>query len=140
MKNIILMAGAMILGTGCASLAGPTNMDCEGANGPDIHIRYGDAKINVTNRVRVKPDGRLVIRLHPDRKSEGKVDYKKLDITLEGKDAASQWINTTLNANEKNSSKAVICVENQTPGTYEYLVRVPGVGIIDPRVDVIPLQ
>lgn len=135
MKNLMMLAGAVLLAAGCAS-AGPTNMDCEGANGPDIHIRYGDSKIDVTHKVKVKTDGRLVLRLHPDAKSDEKVDYKKLDISLEGKDANSQWINTTLNAGDKNSSKAVICVGNKEPGTYEYLVKVPGVGIIDPRVDV----
>ena len=135
MRNLMILAGAVLLTAGCETL-GPTNMNCEGANGPDIHIRYGDSKIDVTHKVKVKPDGRLVLRLHPDAKSDEKVDYKKLDISLVGKDANSQWINTTLNAGDKNSSKAVICVDNREQGTYEYLVTVPGVGTIDPRVDV----
>ena len=81
-----------------------------------------------------------MIRLHPDNKSksDNNVDYKSLEIELAGKDAASKWINTKLDANDRNSSRAVICVNNKPVGTYSYLVKIPGVGVIDPRVQVIP--
>jgi hypothetical protein len=115
---------------------GQTISECPGANGPDMHIWYGDSKINVTNRVKTTSDGKLVIKLHPDNSSDEGIDYSTLDITLVGKDSASNWLTRTLNASEQNTKKATICVDGKPVGVYQYMVVVPGVGTIDPRVDI----
>lgn len=115
---------------------GTTITECPGANGPDLKIWYGDAKIRVTNKVTAKQDGKLVIKMHPDASSDNGVDYKTLNISLIGKDAQSSWLTRTLNSTELASKKAVICVDGQAEGIYEYLVVVPGVGVIDPRVEI----
>lgn len=110
--------------------------DCPGANGKDITIEYGDSKIDVTHKVSVGRDEKLVIKLEPDNQSDEGVDYKTLDIYLIGKDNASKWLNRALNAGDSNTKKAVICVDNRAADTYRYMVVVPGVGEIDPRIDV----
>jgi hypothetical protein len=101
-----------------------------------MHIWYGDSKIQVTNKVTAKSDGKLVIKMHPDNSSDEGIDYGTLDITLVGKDSASNWLTRTLNASEQNTKKATICVDGKPVGKYHYMVVVPGVGTIDPRVDI----
>ena len=110
--------------------------ECEGAEGPDIQIWYGDSRIKVSNRVNAKPDGKLVIQMHPAATSENGVDYKTLNISLIGKNTKSAWLTRTINSTESASKKATICVDGQPEGTYEYLVVVPGVGSIDPRIEI----
>jgi hypothetical protein len=110
--------------------------ECPGAQGPDIKIWYGDSHIKVTNRVSAKSDGKVVIKMFPDNTSDNGVNYETLNISLIGKDAKSSWLTRTMNSTESASKKATICVGGQDAGTYEYLVVVPGVGSIDPRVDI----
>jgi len=110
--------------------------ECPGAEGPDIKIWYGDAHIKVTNRVTAKSDGKVVIKMIPDHTSDNGVNYETLNISLIGKDAKSAWLTRTVNSTESASKKVTICVGGQEEGTYEYLVVVPGVGSIDPRVDI----
>ena len=128
MKMMLMIAVLALLGTGCA--AGIESIDCPGPNKTDITIRYGDSKIMVTNRVEVERDGRLVLKLQADR------GYENAVVTLTGKDPQAAWIEAELKETEKNTPKAVICVDNQPVGTYYYEVNVDGVGTIDPRVDV----
>jgi hypothetical protein len=101
-----------------------------------MHIWYGDSKMRVTNKVTAEPDGKLVIKMHPDNTSAEGIDYGTLDIALIGKDSASSWLTRTLNASEQNTKKATICVEGRPEGHYKYMVVVPGVGTIDPRVEI----
>lgn len=115
---------------------GVTITECPGAMGPDITIWYGDARIKVTNKVTAKSDGKIVIKMMPANNSDNGVDYKTLNISLIGKDAKSAWLTRTLNSTESASKKATICVDGKPEDTYEYLVVVPGVGIIDPRVEI----
>ena len=72
----------------------------------------------------------------PDHTSDNGVNYETLNISLIGKDAKSAWLTRTVNSTESASKKVTICVGGQEEGTYEYLVVVPGVGSIDPRVDI----
>ena len=110
--------------------------ECPGAQGPDIKIWYGDAHIKATNRVTAKSDGKVVIKLYPDNTSDNGVNYETLNISLIGKNAKSAWLTRTVNSTESASKKVTICVGGQPAGTYEYLVVVPGVGTIDPRIDI----
>lgn len=143
MSRIIPVVTVSFLVAGCAAspvvhgpATGQTIVECPGSNGPDMHIRYGDSKIEVTHKVKAKSDGKLVIRMHPSNQSDQGIDYDTLDITLVGKDSASNWLTRTLNASEQNSKKAVICVDGKPEGVYHYMVIVPGVGVIDPRVEI----
>lgn len=138
MNKLLLIAGIGFLSAGCASLDDPVNEKCPNAKGPPIHIRYGDSKIDVTNKVKVRREGHLVLMLHPEDRPEQKKDPNQLTVILEGKNDASAWIEAELTAGDGNSSKAVICVGETDIGTYRYLVKVEGVGEIDPRVDVEP--
>ena len=111
-------------------------VECPGSEGPDIRIHYGDAHIKVTNRVSTTSDGKVVIKMFPDHTSDNGVNYETLNISLIGKNAKSAWLTRTVNATESASKKVTICVDGQPEDTYEYLVVVPGVGSIDPRVDI----
>lgn len=143
MIRLIAVVTAGFLLAGCPStptVPGPATgqiiNECPGANGPDMQIWYGDSKIRVTHKVTAKPDGKLVIKMHPDNTSAEGVDYGTLDIALIGKDSASSWLSRTLNASEQNTKKATICIDGQPVGDYQYMVVVPGVGTIDPRVEI----
>jgi len=137
----VITAGFLIAGCPATPLVpGPATgqviNECPGANGPDMHIWYGDSKIRVTNKVTANSDGKLVIKMHPDNSSAEGIDYGTLDISLIGKDSTSNWLTRTLNASEQNSKKAIICVDGKPEGDYQYMVVVPGVGTIDPRVEI----
>jgi hypothetical protein len=111
--------------------------ECEGSNGKDVTIKYGDSYIDVTYKVKVKQDEKIVLKLQPQNNSESGVDYKALDIHLIGETSKDSWLSRTLNANEVGA-KMVICVDDENVGDYKYIVEVPGVGRIDPRVVVQP--
>ena len=135
-KKFLLIFSAALL-VGCQTYPSMDDIkECPGANGPDIKIEYGDSKIDVSHKVRVARDGRLVLKMEPDNSSDEGIVYKDLDIYLIGKDPKSKWLNRRLNAGESNTKKAVICVDGREKGTYSYMVVVPGVGEIDPRVEV----
>lgn len=131
-----LIAGCSAMPVVNGPATGQTIIECPGASGPDMHIRYGDAKIQVTHKVKATSDGKLVIKMHPSNQSELGIDYDTLDITLVGKNSKSSWLTRTLNASEQNSKKATICVDGEPEDLYEYMVIVPGVGVIDPRVEI----
>lgn len=135
--RLFLLAVASVLLAGCATFPEVADIkECEGSNGHDIKITYGDSKIIVTNKVNVKRDEKLVIKFHPDNNSDEGRDYKNLDIFLIGKESKDGWLNRKVNANDENNKKAIICVDGQKAGLYSFLVLVPGVGQIDPRVEV----
>lgn len=150
MKRILLLIGTGLLASGCASymdgyVADFPDLDeieeCEGGSAHKMDIAYGDSKIVVKNRLKVKQRDVIEIKLNPDTKSDDdNVDYKDLEIRIVGKDGKSKWLNRKLKASDASNKKFRICVGDRDPDTYYYLVHVPGVGIIDPRVDVIPLQ
>jgi len=103
----------------------------------DVTIIYGDAHINVTYKLRVKQDEVINLRLQPEKNPKSGTDFESLDIDLIGEGENAKWLNRTLNANSSAEQKA-IPVHDQEPGEYKYTVRVPGVGVIDPRVTVQP--
>ncbi len=143
MIRMIVVALASLLLTACnqgmlvpSPATGITITECVGASGPDIKIWYGDAHIKVTNKVTTKSDGKVVIKMFPDHTSDNGVNYETLDISLIGKNAKSAWLTRTLNSTEAANKKATICVDGKPEDIYEFLVVVPGVGTIDPRVEV----
>jgi hypothetical protein len=91
----------------------------------------------VTYKVRVKQDEKIVLKLQPQNNAESGTNYNSLDIRLIGEASKDRWLNRTLNAND-GSAKKVICVDDEDTGEYKYIVEVPGVGRIDPRVVVQP--
>jgi hypothetical protein len=134
MYRIIALLLLATLTTGCVQ---PLIKECEGSNGKDVTIKYGDSYIDVTYKVKVKQDEKIVLKLMPQNNPESKVDYETLDIHLIGATAKDQWLNRTLSAKE-GGAKKVICVGDEKTGDYKYIVEVPGVGRIDPRVVVDP--
>ncbi len=110
--------------------------ECPGSNGKDVTIKYGDSYVTVTHKVSVKQDEKIVLKLKPEMNAVSGTNYQDLEIELVGKKQKDKWLDRKLRASDANSKKAVICVDGQDLGEYEYDVIVPGVGKIDPRVDV----
>lgn len=140
MKNItMVLVTSMVLG-GCTTpgkfVSLRADNDCAGKGRVFIDIAYGDAKIAVTPKAKAKQKGEIVYRLKPDKKPASGIDYKNVDVIIDGKTSSDDW----LDASEKfgnGKNKVFVCVDqNQPPGPYNFSVTVPGVGTIDPRVDV----
>jgi hypothetical protein len=122
-------------GTGSGGSTGATA--CTGSNGKDITIRYGDSRIDVTYKIKVnKADEKIVLKLQPENNSASGTDYETLQIRIEGKTPDASWLDLWV-ADSDPADKKVICVDSQNVGVYTYSVIVPGVGEIDPRVEVI---
>jgi len=139
MKRIIFSVTAALLVAGCPATNTPTPVlykTCPGSNGPDVTIKYGDSYITVTDKVTVKDDGKIVLKLFPQNNPPGSMDYKNLEIELKGKTATDDWLDRKLKSTDANNNKFIICVDGEAEGDYEYDVIVPGVGRIDPRVHV----
>lgn len=140
MQKIICLLIIAALAAGCAP-SKPKKSDpvkeCEGSNGKDVTIKYGDSYIDVTYKVNVKQDEKIVLKLQPQNNAASGKDYKALDIYLIGETNKDTWINRALNANDGSKQK-IICVDDEAVGEYKYIVEVPGVGQIDPRVKVLP--
>ncbi len=134
MYRILALLAITTLATGCMETS---TKQCTGSNGQDVTIKYGDSYIDVTYKVRVKQDEKIVLKLHPQNNAESGTNYELLDIRLIGEASKDQWLNRTLNAKE-GGAKTVICVDDEDTGEYKYIVEVPGVGKIDPRVVVEP--
>jgi hypothetical protein len=122
-------------GTGSGGSTGTAA--CTGSNGKDITIRYGDSRIDVTHKVNVnKADEKIVLKLQPENNPASGKDYKTLQIRIEGKTPDAGWLDRWV-AHSDPADKKVFCVNTQNVGVYKYSVTVPGVGEIDPRVEVI---
>ena len=150
MKRISLLLIAGLLLTGCETLDGYFEVfpdvedieECPGASGKPLHIWYGDSTIVVDHKVSVKKKEVIKIILHPDFNSKkmkkedyvSEQDYEELEVVLVGKTSKAQWLNRKLKASDSNNKKFEICIGDRDYGTYRYLVRVPGVGQIDPRI------
>lgn len=140
MLRTITIAALAALSCGCATegkfVNQNTDNDCDGKGTVSAFIKYGDSYIDVTPHSKVKRKGEIIFKLVPQRNSDYGIDYTNLDIEIEGKTPSDNWLDT--NGKQNAGKKIFVCVdENQAPGTYQYLVRVPGVGTIDPRVNVV---
>lgn len=137
MKNPTLLTPAIILLAGCAQFPEVADItDCPNAGGNDVKIDYGDSKIEVTHKVKAGRKEKVVFKLNPDNQSDEGVDYDELEIMVVGKTPNSKWLNRKFKASDTNNRKFTVCVDDRQKGTYYYMVIVPGVGTIDPRVDV----
>lgn len=135
MGKVISVLATIVFAAGCAPKL--TN-DCEDANGVDAHLRYGDSSIQITHKIKVKQEEAIILKLHPQQNPPSGTNYDDLEIKLIGEKFKDKWLNKTLKASD-GSSKKIICVMMQKEGEYKYIVKVPGVGEIDPRVEVIKL-
>ena len=95
--------------------------------------RYG---VPITHKITVKQEEAIILKLHPQQNPPSGTNYDDLEIKLIGEKFKDKWLNKTLKASD-GSSKKIICVMMQKEGEYKYIVKVPGVGEIDPRVKVI---
>jgi len=75
--------------------------------------------------------------LKPKPNQPSGTDYSAVVVKMEGKrDPEDKWLNKDASAGN-GTNKIFICVpENQAIGTYGFNVTVPGVGAIDPRINV----
>lgn len=139
MKKTLLLIVAALMLVGCEHqlmVPGPIKT-CSGANGKDIKITYGDGYITVDWKKKVKQDEKIVFDLHPQNNAPSGINYKDLTISIIGKTANDAWLNRYMSDSGPDDHK-IICVDGQSVGLYEYTVYVPGVGYIDPYVDVVP--
>jgi len=140
MRTLLLMLITPLLLTACVTPGNPSKsgglIACGSGHTP-VNIKYGDSQITVNPPLsKVKQNSTLVFNLVPNKQANDRVDYEKVLVTIEGKTADSDWINAsgTYDADKKLN----VCVDpSQSVDVYEYLVKVDGVGQIDPRADVI---
>jgi len=139
-KTVLLLITSAAMLAACADL----NMrppgqikSCPGSNGKDIRIRYGDGYIEVDWKQTVKQDEKIVFDLHPQNNPPSGINYKDMTISIIGKTTDDSWLDRYMSYSGPGDHK-VICVDGQSTGTYEYSVFVPGLGYVDPYVQVIP--
>lgn len=126
---------------GCAQygkfVAQNTINKCNGKGRASVKVEYGDSYIVVTPKTNVKPGGEFIYDFKPERNPGSGTDYTQVDVVIEGKGPDDQWLNKTAKFGN-GKTPIFICVDaSQAEGTYEFFVRVPGVGKIDPRAIVI---
>ena len=141
MKTTIAIISATVLMAGCTTPGMFINAnkanDCDGRGQTLIKIGYGDSYLEATPRGSTKRKGEIVYKLEPKKNQPSGIDYSTVVVAIEGKrNPEDKWLDKDATAgNGKN--KIFICVdENQPNGGYGFNVTVPGVGTIDPRIDV----
>jgi hypothetical protein len=85
----------------------------------------------------VKQDEKIVFDLHPQNNPPSGINYKGLTISIIDKTAKDAWLNRYM-SDSGSADRKIICVDGQSLGVYEYTVFVPGLGYVDPYVEVIP--
>jgi hypothetical protein len=141
-KLIVIFAAVSVL-VGCATTQqAPTPRDCDGPNGVDLAITYGDAELKVRYRIQVRKQNekiRLMLTPKPSQNppNGSGIDYRNVTVRLRGKTANDSWLDRDVSANDPSDEK-IICVGNIQEGRYQFSVEVPGVGTIDPIVDIVP--
>ena len=149
-KKIALVAGCTML-AGCpanppvdASMnpgvtpppaVGPASCTQPTGPKPRIIIKYGDSSIEVTHKIKSKQNNYFELRLDPSNSSADPVDFTTMNVFLIGADAKSQWLSGTYNAGGANQKTFDICAD-APEDMYKYTVVIPGVGMIDPRVEI----
>jgi hypothetical protein len=141
MRNLMLILLTPLALTAC-DLNGQdsqTNvfLDCGSAHSTPIQLHYGDSQIKVTAVTKTKRKRTLVFHLHPDKQPTDQTDYETVNVTIEGKTPDAQWINVDGTYDGSAQNQLEVCVpENVAIKVYEYIVKVDGVGQLDPRADV----
>ncbi len=135
MRKLISTLTVVILATGCGSTM---TVDCEDANGVDVQIHYGDSSIKVSHKIHVKQDEAIIMKLHPQMRAPSGTDYKNLEIEIRGEKLKDKWLNKKVKSTDDRKKLRICVKEDQAAGEYKYIVIVPKVGEIDPRVVVEP--
>ena len=147
MIRTIAVLAACVLVSGCETTpideeVKPDTKRCTQGPVSQVTIKYGDSKIDVTHKVKVHKSNFLKLTLKPensphdpDDSLEKPVDYETLNIYLFGTTPDAKWLDGVYNAGGKNQRSFDICVDAPV-GHYKYMVVIPGVGTIDPRVEI----
>ena len=132
------LAACETMPTGPVDSGGTTEpAECTTNSASMITVKYGDSSIDVTHRINVKKDEFFTLRLDPANSSADPVDYTTMDVYIFGSTTDAQWLNGTYNAGGANHKDFDICT-TAPEGEYKYMVVIPGIGTIDPRVIVDP--
>lgn len=108
----------------------------------EITISYGDAFIKADPAtVKVCQRGTITVTLAPE------VSYEVMEVELKPRMKEEKWLKKAVravdlkkNGKTKKSQFKIKVREDQAAGLYKYYVKVPGVGYLDPRVEVIGLH
>ena len=135
MNRIISILAIVIFATGCETVS---TVDCDDANDVDMQVRYGDSSIEVSHRIKVKRKDAILIKLQPHMNAPSVSDYKNMEIEIRGEKQKDRWLNKKITSTDDKKTLRICVKAEQEPGDYKYLVIVPTVGTIDPRVEVEP--
>lgn len=113
----------------------PTPSSCTTNSSSMIVVKYGDSSIDVTHRINVKKNKFFKIRLDPANSSSDPVDYTTMNVYVFGSTTNAQWLNAVYNAGGQNHKDFDVCADAPI-GEYKYMVVIPGIGTIDPRIDI----
>ena len=144
MKKTALFVMSAAFLVGCAVEPVSVLLTCEGPNKKDVRIGYGDGLIDVDYRITASKavDQKIVLLLQPrpaQKPPRGSgTNYDDLAITVQGKTNADKRIIDLTVAASDPAERKTICLEDKPEGTYRFMVEVPGVGTIDPIIDIIP--
>lgn len=148
MQRIILILLALTALAACSSNGKPQKLSVHSVacNGP-IHgftmtsIHYGDSRVIVLPVSKVRAGTEFRILLVPKHRSKTDlIDFKTVDVAVSGKPGPSAWISGNGTFNTSNHGMIVVgCVPPGAvpPTTYEYMVKIAGVGQLDPRANVV---
>lgn len=103
---------------------------CVGNSADKITIAYKASSITVTPKVRVDKDTHFKVILKPDSSDAA---VKNMNVYLFGNTADAAWLNKVYNADGNNQKEFDICADAPI-GEYKYMVVIPGIGTIDPRI------
>ena len=98
----------------------------------DVTIKYGDSRIEVTNKVDVskRNDGEFIVILHPQK------GYEDREVHLFAKDG-SDWPNIKI-SEASDGRETRVDITKLEEGKYDYAVKISGLGEIDPRIVIVP--
>jgi hypothetical protein len=102
-----------------------------------VTITYGDALLRAEPAsVRVCAGGRITITLVPE------AGYDVMEVERKARKKEEKWLKKAVRAvdlkeKEKRRQFKIKVPEGQPAGIYKYYVKVPGVGYLDPRVEVV---
>ena len=137
MRNTILIIISVLL-TGFITPAQAQHEECpiDEFMVARVTISYGDAYIKAEPAfVQVCPGGRIIVTLDPVE------PYEIMDVELKGRMKDQEWLRKAYRAmdlKEKDFQFVIEVPEDQPAKIYKYYVKVPGVGYLDPRVEVLP--
>ena len=140
-----MLAACQTMSTAPDGAAGPTGpsapggapipTSCTANSSSMIVVKYGDSSIEVTHKVNVNKNENFKIRLDPANASSDPVNYKTMNVYFFGSTTNAQWLTEVYNADGQNQKDFTICADAPA-GEYKYMVVIPGIGTIDPRVEI----